>query len=416
MLKEPSDSVAQQMCEHADEAPAVTPFRSDTSSDGPPAHCFEDAIAVARDLAPDIPLFCICEAALERQFAIFRDGFPGQVTYAVKANPSPQVINALVRCGIEAFDVASPAEMALVRDANPQSGLHYHNPVKSRAEITRALNDFDVRHFAIDDDAELDKIAELAGNPATIELAIRFRGTKNRAVCDFSTKFGASPRDAARLLGRADDLGFKTALTFHAGSQCLDPRAYVENIRSAADICRAAGVAIGRLNVGGGFPVDFPGHPVPPLREFFDAIARTAAAAFGDNVPELVCEPGRAMVAPAASLLARVKHRRPHADDLFLNDGIYGALMELTQVPVDLPCRVIRDGRVLGGPDRAFVLYGPTCDPVDRIPRSVVLPAGVSEGDWIEFGLLGAYGAATTTRFNGYGTIPHVNVRAVLTS
>ena len=320
----------------------------------------------------------------------------------------------MVRLGLHAFDVASPTEMALVREASPTAVLHYHNPVKSRAEIAQALTMFGTRHFAVDDDAELGKIAEQVDDAQAVELAVRFRGAKNRAMCDFSSKFGANPADAAHLLKRASALGFRTALTFHAGSQCLDPRAYVENIEAAAGICDGAGIRIGRLNVGGGFPISFPRQPVPALRDFFTAIDTATRTAFGTHAPDLVCEPGRAMVAPSTSLLARVKHRRPRSDDLFLNDGIYGALMELTQVPVDLPCRVIRDGRVLEGPDQAFVVYGPTCDPTDRFPRSVILPSSVSEGDWIEFGLVGAYGAATTTRFNGYGTIPHVRVRSAL--
>ena len=375
---------------------------------------YRDAVDVARSLWPDGPVFCVSEKALERQAELFFEGFPGLVTYAVKANPSPQVIETLARSGIGTFDVASPVEMAVVRAAAPDAVLHYHNPVKSRAEIEQALNVFAVRHFAIDDEAELGKIAELAERPEGIELVIRFRGVKNRAVCDFSTKFGAGPQDAASLLAKAQALGFGTALTFHAGSQCLEPQAYVENIESAADICATAGVAISRLNVGGGFPIAFPGHPVPSLQTFFEAISRATVTAFGDAAPELVCEPGRAMVAPSSSLLARVKHRRPSTADLFLNDGIYGALMELTQVPVDLPCRVIRDGAVLDGPCRDFEVYGPTCDPTDRIPRHMALPSDVSEGDWLEIGLVGAYGAATTTSFNGYGTIPSVHVESVL--
>ena len=416
MLIDRPDTGHRQTAGHAAElSKEVRPAEDIRQSRGPDTR-YRDAMDVAQTLRPDEPLFCFSEAALDLQAQLFTEGFPGLVTYAVKANPSPQVIEALAHSGIHTFDVASPGEMALVRAASPDAVLHYHNPVKSRSEIDQALRTFGVRHFAIDDEAELGKLADLADRPQDIELAIRFRGIKNHAVCDFSTKFGVSPQGAAGLLEKADTLGFHTALTFHAGSQCLEPQAYVENIQTAAEISGTAGVAISRLNVGGGFPIVFPEHPVPPLQAFFEAISTTAADAFGHAGPELVCEPGRAMVAPSTSLLARVKHRRPNTGDLFLNDGIYGALMELTQVPVDLPCRVIRDGCVVDGPLRDFDVFGPTCDPIDRIPRQVALPSSVSEGDWIEIGLVGAYGAATATSFNGYGTIPSVQVENVLTA
>lgn len=388
----------------------------DTSKETQSGRVFEDAVDVVRALKPDTPMFCMCEDQLVRQLTTFQDGFPGLVTYAVKANPSMQVLAILAQHGIDTFDVASPTEMALVREARPDAVLHYNNPVKSRSEITDALNVFGVRNFSIDDEAELEKIADAAEAPSQIEIAVRFRGAKNRAVCDFSSKFGASPLDAARLLQLAASMGFRTALTFHAGSQCLDPLSYAENIEAAASICRNAGVWVDRLNIGGGFPIDFPSQQVPPLSTFFSTIEETTKRCFGGHTPTLIAEPGRAMVASSASLLARVKHRRPQTDEIFINDGVYGALMELNLLPVDLPCRVLTQTGVKTGPLREFVVYGPTCDPNDRIPRPLSLSADIAEGDWIEIGLVGAYGAATVTSFNGYGTVNQVAVRSALTS
>ena len=390
-------------------------------SSAPPSACrdglakiYNDALEITRRIAPDAPIFCFSKAALSAKLAEFRHGFPGTVTYAVKANPSPEIIDALAGLGMSAFDVASPVEMELVRAVHPRATLHYHNPIKSRSEIARAYTDFGVRHFAVDDTAEIDKIAQTVGTCADVELVVRFRAAKNRAVCDFSTKFGADVAHAADLLRLAHRLGFRTALTFHPGSQCLDPLSYVENIEGAAGIAREAGIELQQLNVGGGFPVTYPGQPVPPLSAFFEAIETATRSAFGSNRPELTAEPGRALVAGCTSLLARVKHRRPDTGDLFLNDGIYGALLEQTQFQVDLPCRALRGGEVLTGTSREFVVYGPTCDPIDRIPRMVSLPSDISEGDWVEFGLVGAYGAATTTRFNGYGAFQSVAVANVL--
>lgn len=378
---------------------------------------FLDAAQVVSALQPETPVFCVCPTQLRAQLDEFLSGFPGEVTYAVKANPSPDVISLLSGNGISAFDVASPQEMSVVREATPQIRMHYNNPVKSRAEIREAAEHYGVRHFAVDDAGEIDKIAGIVQEPGDTELAVRFIGGANRAVCDFTGKFGADPATTATLLQKAEELGFQTALTFHAGSQCLDPDAFAENISIAAAICRDAGVHIERLNVGGGFPITFPSQATPPLSDFFRVIEDAAGHAFSGELrrPQLVAEPGRAMVAPSASLLVRVKHRRAHANEIFITDGTYGALMELLLLPVDLPCRALTPGGEKSGTMDDFTVYGPTCDPNDRLPRPVRLPADIAEGDWIEFGLVGAYGAATLTRFNGYGDISQVVVERAIT-
>ena len=224
-----------------------------TSAGREKAPVYADALDVANTLTPDGPVFCYSAQALERQTHMFMAGFSGEVTYAVKANPSPEIIRTLSRQGMTTFDVASPAEMTLVRTEAPEAGLHYHNPVKSRDEIAQAYHRFGIRHFAADDEAELHKLASTIADRSAVEAVIRFRSGKNRAMHDFSTKFGAEPDHAAGLLKLADDLGFELALTFHPGSQCLDARSYVENIEAAGEICRKAGLKIGRLNVGGGF-------------------------------------------------------------------------------------------------------------------------------------------------------------------
>jgi len=397
--------------ERYEPAPAATGIGQDVLPD-----VYRDAPEVAQRMAPDVPVFCFSRNALAHQLKRFQDGFPGKVTYAVKANPSPEIIGALSTLGMTTFDVASPVEMELVRKFCPRAILHYHNPIKSRSEIEQAYRAFGVRHFAVDDKTEIEKIAHVVGTRSDVELVIRFRAAKNRAVCDFTSKFGADMAYAAELLQLADELGFNTALTFHPGSQCIDPVSYVENIEAAAEISRRAGVVLKQLNVGGGFPVKFPGQQTPPLSAFFKAIDTATRAAFGDKRPDLTAEPGRAIVAGCTSLLVRVKHRRSESDDLFINDGIYGALMELTQVPIDLPCRALRGAQVLEGQMKDFVIFGPTCDPLDRLPRTVRLPLDVTEGDWIEFGLVGAYGAATATRFNGYGAIQTTDAASVLSS
>jgi ornithine decarboxylase len=181
--------------------------------------------------------------------------------------------------------------------------------------------------------------------------------------------------------------------------------------------CRRPGIELQVLNVGGGFPARYNGSKEAELSDFFSAIRQAVKAAFGDRPPVLECEPGRALVAGSTSLLTRVKLVRHGPDEVFINDGIYGALMECWQVPELLPpFRAIRDGLLLGGPVRPFTVFGPTCDPLDRLPDRLELPSGLREGDFIEFGNIGAYGAATMTRFNGYGSHATVNVRRAFPS
>jgi ornithine decarboxylase len=381
-------------------------------------HCiaprFADTAEVALRLQPDEPVFCFSAAVLEAQLARFCDGFPGEISYAVKANAGDHVVATLGRGGLRLFDIASPDEIEDVRELVPDSRFNYHNPVKSRSEIAYAWRR-GVRRFAADDLQEIEKILGVIAPGRGIEIAVRFRLDGMRAALhDFTTKFGAPTAQAAQLLRRTAALGFAPVLTFHPGSQCLDPDAYAEHIRAAAAIAESAGVRLAVLNVGGGFPAEYPNRPVPPLERFFAAIRNAAEAAFSGEPPRLECEPGRALVASAVSLITRVKLVKPASREVYLNDGIYGALMEPYQMPeIVPPHRVLRQGQVLAGDMMPCTIYGPTCDPLDRLPQSYDLPADLAEGDFVEFALAGAYGAATSTRFNGYGEIMTVPVRAV---
>jgi ornithine decarboxylase len=362
---------------------------------------------VTRALHPQQPVFCFSPQALSATAANFRTGFPGAVSYAVKANGTSVVVAAMAEAGVTVFDVASVNEMEVVAAAAPGARINYHNPVKSRQEIAEAYAVHGCRRFALDDVGELAKILEVVGAGQELELAVRFRLPPHGAAAhDFSTKFGADPQGAADLLRLVARSGHRPVLTFHPGSQCTEPQAYARYIAAAGEIARAAGVRLAALNVGGGFPASYRHSTAPPLPAFFAAIADSAAAAFPDDQrPPLECEPGRGLVASSMSLLTRVKLVKPSRRELFLNDGIYGALLEMSQAPALAPhYRVIRDGLVLGGQGQRFVAYGPTCDPLDRIPGELVLPADIAEDDFIEFSSVGAYGAATTTRFNGYGS------------
>ena len=131
MLTELTHDALQDQFENV---PAVT-----GTSQGVLPDVYRDAPEVALRMAPDVPVFCFSRNALARQVKRFQDGFPGTVTYAVKANPSPEIIGALTTLGMTTFDVASPVEMELVREFCPRAILHYHNPIKSRSEIERPI-------------------------------------------------------------------------------------------------------------------------------------------------------------------------------------------------------------------------------------------------------------------------------------
>jgi ornithine decarboxylase len=305
--------------------------------------------------------------------------------------------------------------MAEVRAVAPKAEFHYHNPVKSRAEIARARFGFGCVRFAADDEAEIAKIADVIGSTSGVEIAVRFRlPSHGKSAHDFSSKFGATPEEAVDLLRQAVALGFAPVLTFHPGSQCTDPAAWARHIDVAAEIVTVAGVRLSALNVGGGFPWRYRDGVVPPLAAFFATIEAAANAAFAGDAPKLECEPGRGLVAGSTSLLTRVKLVKGKRGEVFINDGIYGGLMEVAQAPtLAPPHRVIRNGKPVAGVEtKPFVVYGPTCDPLDRLPGALMLPVDLAEDDYIEFGSLGAYGAATATCFNGYKPAEVLEVEA----
>lgn len=366
---------------------------------------------IIRVKTPDHPVLVFSPAALQSTARRFLRGFPGLVTYAVKSNPDEMVIQNLVAAGVKGFDVASPWEIDLVRRLAPHAALHYHNPVRARAEIAHAVK-AGVKTWSVDSVSELEKLIEMV--PAEgCEISVRFKLPVAGAAYNFGAKFGATAELAAALLKRAAEAGFIPSLTFHPGTQCTDPMAWEAYIRTAATICAEAGVRAHRLNVGGGFPSHRLQGPAPALEEIFALIDRTATEAFGVDRPQLVCEPGRGLVGDAFALIARVKALRDDAH-VFLNDGVYGTLAEmplignLGRIEARTPAGLPRRGEALGR-----IVFGPTCDSVDRLPGEVALPADLAEGDFLVFHGMGAYSTATNTRFNGFGQLEVVTALAL---
>lgn len=379
---------------------------------------YRDSRTVAANLAGENPVLCFCPVKLAEQTNLFIDNFPGEVAYAIKANSDERTLKVLAESGVSTFDVASIVEMETVARTCRGSTIHYHNPVKSRSEIATAWHTFGCRRYAVDSIEEIAKLAQTIGLAAGAEIAIRFRLSSQRASAhDFSSKFGASEDNAAELVKYAVLHGFVPVLTFHPGSQCTNPQAWNRHIEAAGRISDVAGINLTRLNVGGGFPARYSASCGPALTAYFQNIRDSVLSVFGHNAPVLECEPGRSIAAPAYSLLTTVKLVRENSHDLFLNDGIYGGLLEVTQAPNLLPFyRVLRNGEVVVPSQwRSYTVFGPTCDPLDVLPSKLNLPADIRESDVIEFAGMGAYGMAMATRFNGYGLASQVTVADIFT-
>lgn len=356
-----------------------------------------------RTVRPENPVLFFSPAVLQAAARRFIDGFPGMVTYAVKTNPSEVVIENLSAAGIRGFDVASPGEMRLIKRLAPDAAMHYNNPVRARAEIAVAV-ELGVKSYSVDSASELEKLIDLV--PADgCEITVRFKLPVAGAAYNFGAKFGATVELSAQLLKRVAEAGFIPSLTFHPGTQCTDPAAWEAYIRAAADIAREAGVTIARLNVGGGFPNHRLQAVVPQIDETFALIDRVATEAFGDTRPILVCEPGRGLCGDAFTHIAKVKAVRD-GSHVFLNDGVYGALAELPLVGIIDRIEVVDGvGAKRKGDLASRIVFGPTCDSVDRIPGELMLADDIAEGDYLVIHGMGAYSVATNTRFNGFGEL-----------
>ena len=363
------------------------------------AEAWPDPVSHIIRTAPDAPVLYFSPDRLQATAQDFRGGFPGLVTYAVKANPDEEVLANLVAAGIDAFDVASPAEMHAVRAVSARAVLHYHNPVRSPAEVDEAVR-LGVRAWSVDCAREFAKLA--ARVPVGAEMSVRLALPVPGAAYDFGAKFGLAPEEAADLLREVAARGYTPSLTFHPGTQCADPGAWGAYIGAAAEVAARAGVRLARLNVGGGFASHRTGA-APDLTAIFAHIGAEVARHFPDAPPALVCEPGRAMVAEAVSLGLRVKAIRA-GGAVFLNDGVYGGLTEIRDIGAPDRIRVIApDGTVRRGAPTRRVVFGPTCDSIDRLPDPLPLPGDMEEGDHLLIDGMGAYTRSLSTPFNGYG-------------
>ncbi|MFC0587792.1 type III PLP-dependent enzyme [Novosphingobium aquiterrae] len=369
-------------------------------------HHFNDASAVVRALSPDEPVILNRPHAAARAARFFTETFPGKSLYAVKANPSPDLLQVLWQAGVTHYDVASIAEVRLVRSVLPEAVLCFMHPVKGRAAIAEAYNQHGVRTFSLDSHDELAKIVEATNGADDLSLCVRLRVSSEFSELSLASKFGIDLADAAPLLQATRQVADALGICFHVGSQAMTPFAYVQALERVRAAVVDASVTVDIVDVGGGFPSIYPGMEPPPLEDFFAAIHRAAESLPVSYSSELWCEPGRALCAEYNSLIVKVEKTR--GDELYINDGAYGALYDAAHVGWRFPVQCLSEDRAEA--KTGFAFYGPTCDDADYMEGPFLLPADIKAGDYIEIGMLGAYGAAMKTAFNGFGQAAAVTV------
>ncbi|GMN01741.1 type III PLP-dependent enzyme [Erythrobacter sp. MTPC3] len=368
-------------------------------------HTYSDAISVARALSPEEPVILNRPHAARRAARFFVEKFPGKVLYAVKANPAPDLIEVLWDAGVTHYDVASIAEVRLVRGVLPDASLCFMHPIKTRKAIREAYFEHGVKTFSLDTAEELEKIVETCRDPETgeaatdLRLCVRIRVSSEYSELSLASKFGCDLTEAPVLLQQARQHCDWLGVCFHVGSQAMTPFAFVQALDRTRAAIAEASVVIDMIDVGGGFPSIYPGMEPPPLDDYFAIIHQHFYALPIAYNAELWCEPGRALCAEYSSMIVRVEKRR--GDELYINDGAYGALYDAAHVAWRFPVNALEED--LRDPLEDFAFYGPTCDDADYMAGPFPLPGDIKAGDYIEIGMLGAYGAAMKTGFNGFG-------------
>ncbi len=380
-----------------------------TGSRGAAAIAKLNGFACGADVAkqrPVQPVTLLRPHAARRAARFFVEKFPGRSLYAVKANPSPDLLRILWEAGVTHYDVASIGEVRLVHDTLPDAVQCFMHPVKAEEAIAEAYFKHGVKTFSLDTLEELDKIVRATATDGVaasdLNLLVRIRVSSEHAKLSLASKFGADPRDVSALLMAARQAADALGLCFHVGSQAMTPAAFAEAMTRVRQAIVEAAVTVDIVDVGGGFPSSYPGMEPPPLETYFAVIHQAFESLPISYSAELWCEPGRALCAEYASVLVRVEKRR--GDELYINDGAYGALFDAAHIGWRYPVSLIREqeSRVRS---MEFSFYGPTCDDLDHMTGPFELPADVGPGDYIEVGMLGAYGCAMRTQFNGFGIV-----------
>ena len=361
---------------------------------------FNTVNELVNSLKPDYPVYCIRTEEIRKSVKFFKENFPGKILYAVKTNPHEKVIKHIIANGIKDFDVASLNEIKLIKKINSEVNLHFMHTVKSKESISSAYFDYNVRSFSLDNKDELRKILEATNQAKDLKLFVRIAISNEHAEIDLSRKFGAHPTEALGLVRLCKDHSKKLGMSFHVGSQCMHKISFSKGLKEVENIIRKTKIIPDTINIGGGFPAIYPDLKPEPLINYMEEIKKGIKNLKLNKLPEIICEPGRAIVAESGSTIVKVILRKKQ--NLYLNDGTYGSLFDAGVPNLVLPTRMITDGRVQSKKLTSFSFFGPTCDSLDFMKGPFLLPNNIKEGDYIELGQLGAYGLTFRTNFNGF--------------
>ena len=363
---------------------------------------FKSVEELVNQLKPEKPVYCIRKKSILSASKFFQKNFPGKILYAVKTNPHPEIIKTLIKSGINQFDVASIEEIKAIRKFSQSAKCSFMHTVKSRESITEAYFKYGVKTFALDTKDELVKIIESTSNAKDLELFVRVSVSNEHAEIDLSKKFGALNSEATGLLRLVKQHSSKIGLSFHVGSQCMHPISYTKGINEIGNLIKKTKIIPDYINVGGGFPTIYPDLIPQSLNNYIDEIKKGLKNLKIENLPEIICEPGRALVAESGSTIVRVNLKKKQK--LYINDGTYGTLFDAGTPNIVFPSKMIKDNsnKIVSKKLTAFDFYGPTCDSMDYMKGPFLLPNNIKENDYIELGQLGAYGLTFRTQFNGF--------------
>ena len=361
---------------------------------------FKTVDELISQLKPEKPVYCIRKNSIHIASKTFQNKFQGKILYAVKTNPHPEVLKAVVESGIENFDIASIKEIEDIRRVSPDAKCSYMHTVKSRESIKEAYFKYDVKAYSLDTKDELIKIIESTNHAKDLELFVRVAVSNEHAEIDLSKKFGALSSEASGLLRLTKQYAKKIGLSFHVGSQCMHPISYAKGIAEVGNIIKRTKILPDYINIGGGFPTIYPDLVPQSLDNYFKEIKKSFENLKLEKLPEIMCEPGRAIVAESGSTVVRVNLRKKQK--LYINDGTYGTLFDAGTPNIVFPARLIKSGKIISKKLTAFNFYGPTCDSMDYMKGPFLLPNNIKENDYVELGQLGAYGLTFRTQFNGF--------------
>ena len=363
---------------------------------------FKSVEDLINQLKPEKPVYCIRKNSIQSAVKYFIKNFPGKILYAVKTNPHPLVIKQIIESGVEQFDVASIEEIKIIKSFSQTAKCSYMHTVKSRENIKEAYFKYGVKTFSLDTKDELIKIIETTNNAKDLELFVRVAVSNEHAEIDLSKKFGALSSEAAGLLRLAKQHSKKIGLSFHVGSQCMHPISYAKGINDIGNIIKKTKIIPDYINVGGGFPAIYPNLIPQALDSYFNEIKKSLENLKLEKLPEIICEPGRALVSESGSTIVKVNLRKKQK--LYINDGTYGTLFDAGTPNIVFPSKMIKENssKIISKKLTAFDFFGPTCDSMDYMKGPFLLPNNIKENDYIELGQLGAYGLTFRTQFNGF--------------